>query len=117
MNAKKISILKLLNNYPSFAQNDEAVSAGITAAMLETVAAIPADVVEEACQTLKRRHNSPFAPSGGQIYAECANILAKRVADRPKLSPPSRHAADSVSPERRAELAKMLRNCLRGVGN
>jgi endonuclease III len=64
-------------------QNDETTITGIIAAMLTSVAQCADDVVEEACLSLMRRHNSPFAPSAPQLYAECEKILAKR----PKPAP------------------------------
>jgi hypothetical protein len=104
--------MNLLSNFPSFAQNDRDTAAGIIASMLETVSKLPEDVVEEACQSLKRRHNSPFPPSGGQLYAECEKVLDRHAKLNPRLAPPK---APEASPEERERMKARFADLMRDI--
>lgn len=112
--AKKDEILKMFLCFPSAATMDREQAAMMTAAYLETLRNVTLQVVSAACNALRRRA-SPFPPSAGEVYDECAQIAeaerrreVERTPQSPRVLRPIERLSSAESAASKARVQAMV---------
>ena len=97
---KKISLLKLLNSFPSFLANGEETTAALLGSYLELLGAFRDDDVEAGCLSLRRKGGA-FPPSAGDVYGACDReaIYRRKQEDFDAIG--RRHPVQTLAPPRR----------------